>query len=605
MKKSAVVLFVLSFALFSCKKYPEMTLEEIEEYRASSGAVIFENTVSKPWNGEKFVAGSTGGIWYDTISADPKTFNAYIGERDGSSAGIIGTTADCLVDYNPVKREWIPRLASFKIETDEKKGTLTVHYTLRDDVFWTYYGSDKKIPVTSDDVIFWYNEISGDEALQSSGYGGQWVMMSDGSEKRVEIVKVSEKSFDFVFPRIVADPLLSTNMTVNPGFLYKEAKDKEGIEGIKKLFSINCDPKTLPSCGMWYITDYIPGQRIILKRNPNYWEKDEMGLSIPYPEERILQIVSDQNTNYLLFTQGKQETYSPQPEEVDAVIKNQKQDYTVFNEDGSISAQLWSFNQNPKNADQNFYKWFTKKEFRQAMSCILNRDRIISQTFRGLAQPKYDFFPSANPMYNEKITLKYRYNLSEAETLLEKIGMKKRSDGFMYDSYGNKVEFNLTIPSGVATTSDISQIISDEASKIGITINVRQTDFQKVIEMLTSTFDWHTVIIGLGSNFFPSHGSNVWPTSGNLHLWYPCQEKPATDWEARVDWLYNEGCYTNDREEAKKLWDEYQEILLEQLPVIYLCRPQRFFAIRNKWDFTNFYYDNINGALTTHVYLSK
>lgn len=605
MKKSAAVLFALSFALFSCKKYPEMTLQEIEEYRASSGAVIFENTVSKPWNGEKYVSGRTGGTWYDTISADPKTFNAYIGERDASSAGIIGTTCDYLVDYNPVKREWTPKLASFKVETDEKKGTLTVHYTLREDVYWTYFGSDKKIPVSSDDVIFWYNEISGDEALQSSGFGGQWVMMNDGSEKRVEIVKVDEKSFDFVFPRIVADPLLSTNMTVYPGFLYKEAKEKEGIEGIKKLFSINCDPKTLPSCGMWYITDYIPGQRIILKRNPNYWDKDEMGLSIPYPEERIFQIVSDQNTNYLLFTQGKQETYSPQPEEVDAVIKNQKQDYTVFNEEGSISAQLWSFNQNPKNSDQNFYKWFTKKEFRQAMSCILNRDRIISQTFRGLAQPKYDFFPSANPMYNEKITLKYRYNLKEAETLLEKIGMKKGSDGLMYDSEGNKVEFNLTIPSGVATTSDISQIISDEASKIGVTINVRQTDFQKIIEMLTATFDWHAVIIGLGSNFFPSQGSNVWPTAGNLHLWYPCQEKPATDWEARVDWLYNEGCYTNDKAEAKKLWDEYQEILLEQLPVIYLCRPQRFFAIRNKWDLTNFYYDSINGALTEHVYLAK
>ena len=42
--------------------------------------------------------------------------------------------------------------------------------------------------------------------------------------------------------------------------------------------------------------------------------------------------------------------------------------------------------------------------------------------------------------------------------------------------------------------SDMAQIICDEASKIGIKINVRQTDFQKVIESMMSTFDWQSCI---------------------------------------------------------------------------------------------------------------
>ena len=90
-----------------------------------------------------------------------------------------------------------------------------------------------------------------------------------------------------------------------------------------------------------------------------------------------------------------------------------------------------------------------------------------------------------------------------------------------------------------------------------------------------------------------------------LHLWYPLQEKPATEWEARVDYLYNEGSYTLDHDKAKEIWDEYQEILLEQCPVIYLMRSKSFFAIRNKWDLSNVYYDNVNGLLMEHVYIKE
>jgi peptide/nickel transport system substrate-binding protein len=112
------------------------------------------------------------------------------------------------------------------------------------------------------------------------------------------------------------------------------------------------------------------------------------------------------------------------------------------------------------------------------------------------------------------------------------------------------------------------------------------------------------MLMGLsGSNIFPSQGVNVWPSMGNLHMWYPLQETPATDWEARIDYLYNEGCYTVNEAKAKVIWDEFQAIILEQCPVIYLVRPRSFVAIRDRWDLSNVYFDNINGFETTHMFL--
>ena len=124
-----------------------------------------------------------------------------------------------------------------------------------------------------------------------------------------------------------------------------------------------------------------------------------------------------------------------------------------------------------------------------------------------------------------------------------------------------------------------------------------------MVEQLTSTFDWESLFIGLGGNFWPTQGSNVWPSDGNLHLWHPLQESPFTEWEARIDYLYNEGSFTVDPEKAWAIWDEFQSIILEELPIIYLLRPRSFFAIQNRWDFTNFYFDNLNGAETSYVFL--
>ena len=596
--------FACALAFVSCgQKTPEMTLEEIEDYRAHAGQHLLERTVYKPYTGQEFIPGKEGGIWNDSILADPKTFNHLIAERDGSSSALVEMTTEWLVDYDPIKKEWIPKAAFFEVETDEEKGTLTVHYTLRDEMVWSWYGKKETASVTSDDIVYWYNEIEGDEVFQSSGYGGQFLELENGEQGHIECVKVDDRKFDFVFPRIVAEPLLTTNCSIKPSFIYKKAKEEKGADGVKDLFNASGDPKEIPSCGKWQFAEYKPAQRIVYRRNPNYWEKDSNGKTISYQETMICQIVGDQNTSYLLFKQGKLESYGPRPEEVDEVVNSQKNGYTVYRADGSFSSPFWSFNQNPKNKDSQYYKWFCRKEFRQAMSCLLNRERIIQQTYRGLGDPCYSFFAKPNAFYDEKINLKYRYNVEQAKELLAKAGIKPDAKGVMRDWDNVPVEFDLTINASSSTTSDIAQIIADECSLVGIKVNVRQTDFQKIVEMLTSTYDWQSLIISLsGGSIFPSQGSNVWVSYGNLHLWYPLQPKPATEWEARVDWLYNNASYTIDKVQAKKYWDEYQEIYLEQCPIIYLVSPRSFYAIQNKWNQENFYYDNMYGARTEYVF---
>ncbi|GHV85783.1 peptide-binding protein [Spirochaetia bacterium] len=603
--------------LGSCTGTREYSPEELKVLTVEGVETILAGTRSKPWRGEAFVPGTNGGIWFSAITSEPKSFNLLVAERDADTSRIVNSMHDVLMDYDAVRREWKGRCAVPEIEVNEEQGTLSVIFTLRENLYWSFYNSERKVPVTSDDIVFWYNEIEGDPDFHSSAYNGQFVTLTDGgkeSKAHIDIEKIDDRRFAFRFPRIVADPLLSVNRNFGPRFIYEKAKNEGGIQGVLDLFSIASDPKEIPSMGEWFLTEYIPGLRLVFHRNADYWEKDSAGGTPPYYEEKIVQILSDTNTSFLVFKEGRLESYLARPEDLDELVRNQgkerpfrkgSNDYMVYNTEGSLGALFWSFNQNPKNADKPWYEWFTQKEFRQAMSCILNRDRLVSQVYRGLAEPKFDFFPPPNPYYNPEITLQYRYDLKRAAELLASIGIKRDTGGIMRDAKGRAVEFDLVIPSDVTVHTDTASIIMDEAAKMGIKINIRPTDFQKMVEQLTASCDWPSLIIGLGSNFFPTQGSNVWPSDGNLHLWHPLQEKPATDWEARIDYLYNEGAYTINREKARLIWDEYQRILLEQCPVIYLVRQRSFFALQNRWDPVNFYFDNINSYEISRLFLRQ
>jgi peptide/nickel transport system substrate-binding protein len=567
-------------------------------------AEFLARTVSKPFTGQEIIPGRVGGIWHSVMIEDPKSFNRLIAEQDQTTTSVVTSLTDYFFEYDVINRQWKPRIASPQIIVNEANSTMQVIITLRDDLYWSYYNSDRKIKVTSDDVIFWYDEIKGDREMQSSGYYGQFITMPDGSVERITVSKIDDLRVVFNFPQIMAEPLLMLNMDFGPRFIYEPAKRSGGAEAVRNLFNVSVDPRTIPSMGEWFIVEYTPGQRLVFKRNPNFWRKDINGVSIPYLEERIVRIIPDENTRLLLFQRGEIESYTPRPEDLDRLVNRGDGSFTVFNSEGSLSANFWTFNQNPVNSHTPQYEWFTQKEFRQAMSCLLNRDRINFQVYRGLAQPKLSIFPEPNPFYNPSIKLQYLFDVERALSLLSSIGINRDSSGTMRDSKGRHIEFDLTIRSESSMMQDIAVIIMDELSKVGIKLNIRVLTFQLQVQQLFETFDWDSVLVGLsGSGIFPSQGSNTWRSSGNLHMWHPNQESPATYWEARIDYLYNKGLFTLDQKEAQEIWDEFQSILLEQNPLIYLMRPRNFWALNNRWDFSNVFFDNMRGADTEFVFL--
>ncbi|MFW6029805.1 MAG: ABC transporter substrate-binding protein, partial [Halanaerobiales bacterium] len=106
-------------------------------------------------------------------------------------------------------------------------------------------------------------------------------------------------------------------------------------------------------------------------------------------------------------------------------------------------------------------------------------------------------------------------------------------------------------------------------------------EFNAMVNQLQSEWDFDTILIGLTGGVEPHSGSNVWPSNGHLHMWNPKQEEPETEWEARVDELFEKGATATSEDKRIEYYNEFQEIIAEKVPVIYTVTPNSLYAIRN------------------------
>ena len=74
---------------------------------------------------------------------------------------------------------------------------------------------------------------------------------------------------------------------------------------------------------------------------------------------------------------------------------------------------------------------------------------------------------------------------------------------------------------------------------------------------------------------------NVLKSDGFTHQWFPREKTPSTDWEARIDRLMDAQMQNLDYAGRKKDYDEVQEILAEQQPMIFTVTPIIYSAIRS------------------------
>jgi peptide/nickel transport system substrate-binding protein len=128
----------------------------------------------------------------------------------------------------------------------------------------------------------------------------------------------------------------------------------------------------------------------------------------------------------------------------------------------------------------------------------------------------------------------------------------------------------------------VGVIIKQDLEEIGIKVNFKPIEFNSLVGKLLNSYDWDLAIIGLtGSPLDPHSGKTVWEPNGTMHFFNMKDPTPSA-WEKSLATIFDNAAKVLDIEKRKKYYNEYQQIVYDQKPMLYLYSPVTIVAIRDK-----------------------
>jgi peptide/nickel transport system substrate-binding protein len=502
-----------------------------------------------------------------STSSDPKSFNPIIA-KETSTTLITGFIFEGLTKIDGITLEVKPLLAE-KWEVD-KTGKRWLFF-LRKDVLW----SDGE-KFTANDVVFTFNELIYNEKIPTSSRD---VFTIEG--KKIKVRKIDDYKVEFILPEKFAPFLQLMTQEILPEHKLKKAVIENRFTS---TWGVNENVENIVGTGPYKIKEYRPGEWIILEKNPYYWKKDKEGKKLPYIDRIVFLIIPDPNMAILKFRTGEIDVLSVRGQDYYILKPLEKiKNFTLYDVGPSLGSEFLSFNQNVDAKIPEYKKnWFCDINFRKAIAHSIDRDSIIKNVYNGFGT--YQFGPmnsSCGFFYNDKI-IKYSYDLSKAREFLSKSGFYWK-DEKLYDRYGNRVEFTIITNSNNFERVQIGNIIQNDLEKIGMKVNLLPVEFNTLVNKLSITKDWEAVIVGLTGGIEPHGGKNVWKSNGQLHFWN-FNNKRNYEWEKEIDLLFEEGTKYLEKEKRKKIYDRWQYLVSEYLPLIYTANSNVIYAVRNRFE---------------------
>ncbi len=515
---------------------------------------------------ELFITGSQsgryGGRLVVTQRSEPKTLNPVVAVDSASREVVQRMMAD-LIHINRESQRTEPALAkSWKVSRDGLRYTLELRRGLR-------FSNGQ--PFDADDVLFSFQVY-----LDEKSHSPQRDLFIVG-DKPVAVRKLSPYTVEFQLARpYAAAERLFDGVAILPRHLL-EGSYREG--SLDKAWGLATPPDQIAGLGPFRLKRYVPGERLVLERNPYYWKVDRSGNRTPYLDELDFLFVASQDAQAIRFQAGESDLVAGLSAENYAVLEKQQQarGYQLRDLGPGLEYNFLFFNLNDRVAQGELSRkqaWFRDLRFRQAISAAIDRDAIVRLVYQGRGVPLWGHVTPGNRLWLSSSVSRRPASQARARQLLQAAHFSWKGDGTLVDEKGSPVEFSIITSAGNRQRAQMATIIQNDLSRLGMRVHVAQVEFRTLLDRVFQSHDYEASVLGLGSgDVDPNAEMNVWLSSGGTHVWNPGQARPATPWEAEVDSLMRQQLSTLDFAQRKRLYDRVQELVATNLPVICLASP--------------------------------
>jgi peptide/nickel transport system substrate-binding protein len=506
--------------------------------------------------------GHRGGKLIYRVTSPIKTLNYLMSDDEPSVLVTLFLLNGRLIEMDHDTQRYLPALAESYSAADGK----TVDVVLRDGLKF----SDGHA-LTSADIVFTLQAIY-DKRTASPIFRD--AMLINGKEIQTKVI--DDRRFQFVFPESVASV---ENYLENLAVLPKHILDPDLQSGkLAESQKITADPATIITSGPFVVDTVQAGERVSLKRNPNYWKKDTQGIQLPYLDNLVIETVKDPNDTLARLQQGTLSVADRIRTSDYASLKPSGGSVQTFDAGpGLMTDHLW-FNLNPAKLNGESlesgpkFKWFSERRFRTAVAHAIDRNSIATNTLQGLATPLFGFVPAGNRAWLDPNLPRTEYDPARAKSLLSEAGFVFKRAGEtdeLYDKDGNRVEFTIIVRTENEPRKLMAAIVQEDLAKLGMAVQVAPIETAGVQERWNKSFDYDAILDGLSLTALdPSSFAGLLLSSAAVHQWRPKQGKPATDWEAKIDELFGRQAQEIDAEKRKQIFFQIQSVMADEMPII-------------------------------------
>jgi peptide/nickel transport system substrate-binding protein len=341
---------------------------------------------------------------------------------------VFSNVYDVLVRVDRTGTKLEPGLAeSWEVSPDG----LTYTFKIRDAKF-----SDGS-PITAADAAFSLTRIRDDEgSLWSDGY--KVIESAEAADDRTLVVKLSTPSA----------PFLSTLAMPGASVISKAGLEAMGPDAYAE--------KPVAS-GAFVVKDWLRGDRVILEKNPNFWEADKVSLdgvewiSVPDDNTRMLKVQAGELDAAIFVPFSRIAEMQKNPDLTVHLDPSTREDHLLINhEKGALAT----------------------KEVRQALDMAIDKQAIVDAVTFGIGEVAYSYVPKG-ALYHHADNLKRPHDPAKAKEMLAAAG-------------ASDLTLNYVVNAGDEVDEQIAVLLQQQLAEAGVTVNLQKVDPSQSWDMLVA-----------------------------------------------------------------------------------------------------------------------
>ena len=443
---------------------------------------------------------------------------------------IAGKIYEGLLQYTGPEMTPAPGLAeSWQVSSDH----LTYSFKLRNDVKW-----QDGVPFTAADVKYSIEHAIRPYHVRGDVFFGQIDSIETPDPQTVVFkLKVPIPFFLQGF-QAGTSPMLPKHILEQIDVTSREAVTTSTLTSTQPV-----------GTGPFMLKEWVKGDHITLVRNPDYWQK-----GLPCLDQVVLRVVPDGAARAIAVENGEIDLAPMNALPYPDIERLTKQPQFEISEKGTegLGTDMW-LDLNLRAAP------LSDVRVRQAISLALDRQAIINVIWYGYGKAARSPIVSTNPFFDKSLK-PLAYDLKKAAALLDEAGYKPDANGVRFEIK------QYALPYGEQYVR-LGEYIRQQLRKIGIEVKTQSLDIGGWLKAVFTDWDYQMTSTFTDNRNDPTIGSQRLFTTADIRKGATFTNSMGYS-NPEIDRLFADGALESDPTKRKAIFDQMQQILQADMPVI-------------------------------------